>query len=223
MKNLSKNTALYIGFALTAALLSGCSNGNGNNQPLNPYGQQPYNPQYPNNLNPGFPVQQGNPSSSSRGQCQSLPAQPELYGTPIDFSEILDGGAGNMRLVSVEYVGNQAASETTVSYHSRSRKKLDVQVNVTSICGAINQLELPLSINRKDGSIGQNVILKGKKSEIKQTPRGWNLATLESCFNRNGRGEFQTALLPNGDMEILISDVGPSSDDTIRAVYSLYN
>lgn len=262
MKLFTKMNTIHTFLTLSAfAGLSACGGGGGQMNP--PGAQMPY--PYPSAVPGYYPqVTPGSPITPQGTQCAAaMPALSGLPMDLSALSnEIVDGEPGCIRLVSVEQYQDTAANgvlfnslvgETEIDYHytTRTRRRRAIQLNFMSAtvtnhlsCSDIRStpfgnpsvsVELPLWIDRGNGSIGQNIRVTAGGSRSQTSMQG-NISTSRPGSNLNafirglqsqGMQAIQAAKLPNGDIEIFMSRTRMSAGTNAnirhltRAVYSL--
>ncbi len=260
MKTPFRKSGLHFALTLSTTLvaLAGCGGGSNSNSAVNPYPNGTNQSGYPT---PGG-VPNGPILVPTGTQCAG--AMPTLTGTPTPLSSLMDGGDGCIRLVSVEQYQDTAANgyfmssivgETEVNYYMttvgtrRQRRRgtalelLAATARTRTTCSDVRSsplgtpgtsIELPLWIDRSNGSIGQNVRLTAGRSNvyvagngnISKARRGWNLSAFVQTLNAQGFQGVTVGKLPNGDFEVFLSRTRtvPGTAATVRsltrAVYS---
>lgn len=261
MKTFTHITTLRTLLTLSAfAGLSACGGGGGEMLPPSAQAPNPY-PSYGPIHYPQAPsgpvlVPQGTQCASAMPALSGLPMDLSTLS-----SEIVDGEPGCIRLVSVEQYQDTAANgvlfnsivgETEIDYHyaTRTRRRRTIQLNFMSAtvtnhltCSDIRStpfgnpgvsVELPLWIDRGNGSIGQNIRVTagGSRSQtamqgkISTSRPGSNLNAFIRNLETQGMQAIQAAKLPNGDIEIFMSRTRVNSGTNAsfrhitRAVYS---
>ncbi len=263
MKNFRKISRFPVAFTVSATLvaLSSCGGG-GSNLPPNPY---PTTPVYPYGPTGGVPGNGPHGPILVPTGTQCAAAIPALTGTPTELSAMLDGEPGCIRLVSVEQYQDTSnngillssiVGETEVDYRianrsTRRQRRHGIEVNVMAAtvsnrttCRDVRSspfgspgvsVEIPLWINRTNGSIGQNIrVTTGRQSDyaifggnILTARAGWSLNAFSQALSAQGFQAINAARLPNGDFEIFLSrsTVVPGTAASVRsltrAVYSL--